>query len=797
MPFMDKYLFYITLFTFLLCKQFSVFAQNDLALDDYSFVYETTLIDIEKSLNSGVRAFQLELEAIENGYLVQNSEQEQSLDHILEQLHFFLRDKSDPLVSLIFSGDFEEELLREYISTYFPENLVIDKAIPWPKIDILQEKGIQVLVIFERNIVSTSMLQVREGKKHTDRFASDPLDKLILFESPKTINKNALLNECLEMWQQTGLPPNFIIAPLLEPSKIKMVSDSLNKLRRFRGIVYYNGELLNEISWFKKPGTITSAKFSFPLTTKEQILYPYKNGYRISPAEIIHHSAMEDTPRVLTAYTIPISDKLIYDFIFNQEKVTNLLEPDWSDIITKDVDYIKDEERGDVLYLSKFNSFIDYSKDNTLNFDSPISISAWIKPDSIPEYMGVMGFGSSFSIKLQKGTLDFTTATIKDHIIGPSLEINQWYHLLVVYNPKASLVFYLDGEKIGKVIASEMTSSKQSLVIGNNIWGEQFYGSIDELKIWNRGLSDKEAMLLYAKTRSKSTFVNYWFLGLVVLLFISFIVFISKKVLRRRQKPRIIRNKTSLDILGKNSIQLFGNFHVSMHDKEKNHPSFSPLLKQILSFLILRTTENKNGVNTNTLTETFWPGMSKEKGKENRGTNIRKLRKLLENIEGIQVIYSDKKWYVEHGSSIIIDVFQYEKLRKSIEIGFVDKKIDAELLDSFLTVLERGNILQNIQVEWVDYYKSKISNDVDKLLSIVYQNHGNKLNPQTNIKLAKTILLFDRLNEGALKIVIKELTRTGKHGQAQDMYKAFAKNYKVLYAEPFSIKYKSLAENIV
>lgn len=794
---MDKYLFYIILFTFLLCKQFSVFAQNDLALDDYSFVCETTIIDAEKSLNSGVRAFQLELEEIENGYLVRNSEQEQSLNHVLARIQKFLQDKNGPIVSLLFIGDFQEELLQEYLNTFFPDNLVIDKATAWPKIDTLQEKGIQVLVIFEQNLVSTSISQVREGKKLADRFSSDPLDKLILFESPKVIKKSTLLSECLEMWRQTGSPPNFITAPLLEPSKIKMVSDSLNTLRRFRGIVYYNGELLNEISWSKKPGTVTSAKFSFPLTTKEQILYPYKNGYRISPAEIIHHRGMRDAPRVLTAYTIPINDKLIYDFSFEQKKTINSLEPDWSGIIVKDVSTVDDVERGSVLHVSKFNSFIDYSKDNTLNFDSPISISAWIKPDSIPEYMGILGFGSSFSIKLQKGMLDFTTATIKDHVIGPPLEVGQWYHLLVVYNPKAALVFYLNGKKIGESIASEMIFSKHSLVIGNNIWGEQYYGYIDNLKIWNRGLSDKEVMVLFMKTKSKSTFVNYWFLGLVVLLFVALMVFLSRKGLRRRQKPRIIQNKTLLDILGKNSIQLFGNFQVSMHDKEKNCPSFSPLLKQILSFLILRTAENKNGVTTNTLTETFWPGMTKEKGKENRGTNIGKLRKLLEKIKGVQIIYANTKWYVTHDYSLVIDVFRYEELKNRIEDGLVNKTINTELLDSFLIVLAQGNILQNIQAEWVDQYKNKISNDVDNLLSKVYQKHGDILGSHTNIKLAKTILLFDGLNEGALKIVIKELIICGKHGQAQDMYKAFVKNYEVLYAEPFGIKYKNLAENIV
>ncbi|MFK5973467.1 MAG: hypothetical protein QM485_09315 [Flavobacteriaceae bacterium] len=792
---MDKCLRKISLFLFLVYNPFSVFAQNDLALDDYSFVCETRLIDMEKSLNSGARAFQFELGAIEKGYLIRNSKQEQSLAGVLEHIKEFLQHKNDPLIALIFSGNFQEKLLYEYVKTFFSDALRIDNTTAWPKIESLQKMGIQVLVIFEQNLVSTSIAQVREAKKHADRFSSDPFDKLIFFESSKAIQKNVLLSQCLEMWNRTGVPPNFISAPLLEPSIIKWVSDSLNTLRRFRGIVHYNGELLNEIRWAKKPGTVTSAKFSFPLRIKEQILYPYKNGYRISPAEIIHHSRMSDAPRELTAYTIPMGDKLIYDFDFEQKKAINVLEPDWSGIIVKDISTVKDTERGKVLHVSKFNSFLDYSKNNTLNFESPISISVWIKPDSIPDYMGILGFGSSFSMKLKNGILDFTTTTIKDHIIGTPLEVSQWYHVLVVYNPKAALIIYLNGEKIGESIASEMILSKHSLVIGNNIWGEQYYGSIDDLKVWNRGLSAKEAMLLFTKTKGKNAVTNYWFLGLTALLLVSLIVFFSRKGLGRRLKPRTLGAKTSFDSLEKNSLQLFGNFQLTLHEKAKDCPSFSPLLKQILSFLILRTAENKNGVTTTTLTETFWPGMSKEKGKENRGTNIRKLRKLLEKIKGVQIIYADTKWYVTHDSSMVIDVFRYVELKTLIEDGLADKTIDSELLNSFLNVLEQGNILQNIHAEWIDYYKNKISTDVDNILSKVYRDHRDILGTDANIKLAKTILHFDGLNEGALKIAINELIICGKHGQAQDIYKTYVKNYEVLYAEPFGITYKSLADN--
>jgi hypothetical protein len=65
------------------------------------------------------------------------------------------------------------------------------------------------------------------------------------------------------------------------------------------------------------------------------------------------------------------------------------------------------------------------------------------------------------------------------------------------------------------------------------------------------------------------------------------------------------------------------------------------------------------------------------------------------------------------------------------------------------------------------------------------------LHSELKVNIAKTILLFDNLNENALQILITELISSGKHGLAQNMYATFSKNYEALYAETFDIKYQS------
>ncbi|MEQ6121979.1 LamG-like jellyroll fold domain-containing protein [Reichenbachiella sp. MALMAid0571] len=794
---MNRLLSHVIISSILLGVSFAGFSQSILTVDDYVFGYISQADNLEKNLTSGIRTFSLNLKKNDNDFIVENSEQKLTLKQLQQTLRQFLVSEPQSLISLILNGDFDQTVLTEKLEKSFSNTIFIKKETDWPKINTLKENGVQVIVIYKSDVASTSIEKIRGEKKYSNRFSSDPLDKLILFKSSAE-DSQELFNSCIELWQTTGKTPNFIEAGFIEPSEVKTVADSLNGLRRFKGIVYYKGELLNEVSWYQTPGVVTPARFSFPLITKEQILSPYKNGYRISPGEVIHHHAMEDNPRIFTSYDIPIEDKLIYNFDFDNG-AENTLETDWKNSIVKDVFFIKDPKRGQVLSLSSPNSFIDYSKENKLNFNTPISISAWIKPDSIVDFMGIIGFGSAFSLKVKDGNPDFTTATIKDHILDKKLTKGNWYHLAVVVNPEASVEFYIDGKKEGEIVTSEIKSSNQSLVIGNNIWGEQFYGSIDDLKIWDRGLSFKEVSFLFQNNKTTQYYGMYWMLGITALIFLSFLIIFIRK--RNSNYPRPKETYKSIpiveDIFSGNSFRLFGSFKITSKNKGDITSGFSPLMRQILSFLALNTAESKNGISTNKLTETFWPGVAKDKSKENRGTNIQKLRKLLKDVDGLNIVYKDQKWHLDASENVFVDVLEYGKYKIQIDYQLKNKEIDPQLVNSFLELLKPGNILPNIQSEWLDYFKNKISTDVDSLLSKVYKTQCTNLDSETNIKLANTILLFDDLNEQALGILVKELVATGKHGQAQNAYETFAKNYKALYDETFNTEYQELAENAV
>ncbi|MEC3907849.1 LamG-like jellyroll fold domain-containing protein [Tamlana sp. 2201CG12-4] len=788
-----KPLFLIGVLFFFIPK--TIFSQNDLSVDDYAFICAQSPDSLAYNFNKGIRAFILHIEEKEGVYKLENNTDSKDLSGTLDLIELFLEENNQAFISLIFKGTFNQEALKSILKTKFSNRILFRTTNDWPKVNDLLSDGVRIFGVFKSDLVSTTIEQIRKVNEYSGRFSSNPQDKLVLLTSLAETD-SILYTNIFELWKSTGKAPNFIISPNIKNNNVKGVSDSLNRMRRFRGVIEYKGKPLNEISWTNSPKIITPSKFSFPLIEKEIVLSPYKNGYRITPAEVIHHAAQNDVPRFFSAYDVPIEDKLAYDFSF-EERVENTVDVTWDRSISKDVSYVNDPERGHVLHFANNDSYIDYSKENILDFKSPISVSVWVKPDSIPEYAGIVSFGMAFSLKLRSGSPDFTMATVKDHVIEQPLKTNTWQHLVVVHNPKTMVEFFLNGNKIGEVNADDIIPSKQSLVIGNNIWGEQFYGSIDDLKIWDRGLSLKEVEELFNKDKPINNSAYYIISGLFVLIVLGLIfVFKRKKETFATSeiyaKPEL-ENKTAEGFKG-NTLHLFGNFQIDLTSEKKLPPSFSPLNKELLSFILLSILEDEDGVSTNKLTDTFWPGVSKLKAKENRNGNIGKLRKVLSHIDGLDVIFDDKKWQVKTSENFEVDIFKYKKIKKRIKDSLNMRQFSTDEFNNFLDLLKKGNILQNTQTEWVDYFKNKISNEVESVLSKVYKTQSEFLPSQLNIKLAETILLFDNLNENALKILINELVSTGKHGLAKNTYNAFSKNYKTLYGEVFGVDYQDFVK---
>ncbi|WP_430974229.1 LamG-like jellyroll fold domain-containing protein [Sunxiuqinia rutila] len=693
--------------------------------------------------------------------------------------------KHDQVICLAFSGTYNQSELQTALQTILGKQLFMpNNRDNWPAIDSLRQTNKNIIALFNEDLSFTTPAQIQENIAYADRFSNDPLNRIVVFQTEAT---DSLYNECLRVWQLTGKVPNLIVAPAEKQEAVAQVSSKLNKKRRFKAIFRHEDQYLSEIFWKNRPGMITPARFSSPLLKTQEIFSPYKNGFKITPGEVIHHSGLSDSPREFIAYNSSIEDQLSMHFPFDKE-VKNKIDPDWDRIISHNATIEKDAERGRVLHLTKNNSFVDYAKANELNFDTPISISTWIKPDSLRPFMGIIGLGTSLSLKLNRGFPDFTTPTIKDHLLDEPLDLNRWYHIAVVFNPSTNVEFYINGEKKSTMNASEIVASEQSVIIGNNIWGEQFYGSIDELKIWDRGLSDDEIMSIYRTQRevSSSSSIGYFLLlGLLVLALVLFWLRQEKKQkIRVKSTPEPKAKATALPAF---QIQLFGSFQFCTQPTGDITERFSPLLRQLLAFCILNMPESPEGISVKKITDTFWPGMNKDKAKENRGANIKKLRKLLEPVDGIEILYKNKRWHLQVDDKLKVDYFHFKQITEQLQEQLQQKTVDTGLLQQLLYILRNGNILPNIEQEWLDSHKSKLADETIKIIQEILPLIEEQ--PDLTVQAAKTIFQFDPLHEDALKYILQALSAQGNHGQAQQIYEEFCKKYSALYDEEYPAGY--------
>jgi hypothetical protein len=150
------------------------------------------------------------------------------------------------------------------------------------------------------------------------------------------------------------------------------------------------------------------------------------------------------------------------------------------------------------------NDRIDVADSSSLDLTSGMTLEAWVRPTANSSYRTVL-------LKEVSGELTYSLyAADSDHGGRPSgwnrianvsrfadgtatLPLNTYSHIAVTYNG-SSLVFYVNGvaTRSTAMTGNMQTSTMPLRIGGNTVWGEYFQGQIDEVRIYNRALSQSE-----------------------------------------------------------------------------------------------------------------------------------------------------------------------------------------------------------------------------------------------------------------------------------------------------------------
>lgn len=239
----------------------------------------------------------------------------------------------------------------------------------------------------------------------------------------------------------------------------------------------------------------------------------------------------------------------------------------------------------------------------------------------------------------------------------------------------------------------------------------------------------------------------------------------------------------------KNSIYLFGDLQVFDAEGTDITKYFTPLIKELFLLILLYSVKKGRGLSSEKLNEILWFDKSTKSARNNRSVNITKLKTLLDRMNHCHLSKNTGYWKIEIDYNFIyIDYHNYLSIVK-------DKgKLDWQKIKCLSDITQRGNFLSNIEYEWLDTFKSEISNEVIDTYLQFAQSSDKHHNPESLVEMANYIFYFDPVNEEAMILKCKALSALGKHSLVKHTFENFTKEYKTIYNEDFKKSFHAIME---
>ncbi|MFZ1618526.1 MAG: LamG domain-containing protein [Flavobacteriales bacterium] len=178
---------------------------------------------------------------------------------------------------------------------------------------------------------------------------------------------------------------------------------------------------------------------------------------------------------------------------------------------------------GSAVNLDGTNDYIELGDSSAFEPGLNLTISAWIYPTAAGVHPGIVVKSASYNEASAKYSFYlYSSSRQLGFAMGGTIRtsnltvpLNQWSFVAISQN-SAGMTFYLNGQTYSAAVAALPSYSTETLNIGS--WASSaspatFTGSIDEVRLYNRGLSVDELTALYRLTTPTgvdATFDGYW-----------------------------------------------------------------------------------------------------------------------------------------------------------------------------------------------------------------------------------------------------------------------------------------------
>lgn len=155
----------------------------------------------------------------------------------------------------------------------------------------------------------------------------------------------------------------------------------------------------------------------------------------------------------------------------------------------------------------------------------------------------------------------------------------------------------------------------------------------------------------------------------------------------------------------RNCIYLFGDF--TLIDRKGKDISYllSTRLQQVFCLILFHSKEV--GISSKLLSHLLWPDKPKDKVKTSRGVAINNLRKVLQEIDGIEIVFEDGHFRMIINSECFCD---YLEINKEVNNN------EGQISDDFYNIIRRGKFLLGHDDPILDEEKSKTEKIIIEIL---------------------------------------------------------------------------------
>lgn len=237
----------------------------------------------------------------------------------------------------------------------------------------------------------------------------------------------------------------------------------------------------------------------------------------------------------------------------------------------------------------------------------------------------------------------------------------------------------------------------------------------------------------------------------------------------------------------KNAILLFGDLQIFDAQGVEITKLFTPLIKEMFLLILLNTIRLGRGISSERLNDMFWIDKPEKSARNNRSVSIVKLKTLLERMDHCQLSKETGTWTIDLDPELVyVDYRCYLGLIKN------KRKLDKEKIKELSGITQRGQFLSNSDYEWLESFKSEISNDVINTYLYHARSAEFSHDPEFLIDLANYIFYFDAVNEDAMMLKCKAFSALGKHSLAKHTFENFSKTYKSIYEREFEKEFQAI-----